>query len=257
MNKCKLCLIKVADKTNSHIIPKFLSKRLFENTIPRRTIILEKSGLERIAQDTPKENYILCSNCERKIGIVECYFARILNEMNEFQKHPKNYTFGSIETQEFLICNNYRPSQFILFVYSMIWRVSISTNMSFQNYKLVPEFEEQVRLFLDMNLPESNEKFKNNDFHIPAELRYTLCVMKAKEMNEDTRGIMIAYQLSESTYLLFITEYIIFLYLDESKTEIAHMTFSITNKEKIVIPLAQTRSWKDLIHTLMTKNFNI
>lgn len=39
---CKLCENEAADKENSHIIPKFLSKGLFENTKPRHSLELKK-----------------------------------------------------------------------------------------------------------------------------------------------------------------------------------------------------------------------
>lgn len=85
MQNCRLCKDRVADKSNSHLIPKFMCKRLFEDTKPRHTVSLSKNGIQTKIQDVPKENYILCSFCEKRFEKLETYFSRVFMEINSLQ----------------------------------------------------------------------------------------------------------------------------------------------------------------------------
>lgn len=75
---CKLCKNNSADKDNSHIIPKFMSKRLFDGIKPRYSVAIGKNGKQQKLQDTPKESKILCTSCEARLEKLETYFAKFL-----------------------------------------------------------------------------------------------------------------------------------------------------------------------------------
>ena len=73
---CLLCQTNLATKTNSHIYPKFLSTNfLGAKGKPCKgfDLISEKILNEKpkVIQDSPKENYILCEECEAYFGILE------------------------------------------------------------------------------------------------------------------------------------------------------------------------------------------
>lgn len=76
MPNCNLCLNREADQKNSHIIPKFLSKRLFESTKPRHSIEVSEKGRTTKIQDIPKEDFLLCKFCEKRLGHLETYMAK-------------------------------------------------------------------------------------------------------------------------------------------------------------------------------------
>ena len=259
MIKCKLCHTRKADQTNSHIVPKFLSKRLFENSAPRHTLTIDRTGRTTKLQDTPKEDYIFCKFCEKRFEILETYFARRIKELNEFQKHPNQFILRALDTQEYILWLNLDPKRFLLFIYMIVWRVSISSELVFANYKLKPDSEETIRSFIDTNLSISHKELLNNPIHVPETLNFTICVMKAKEHNEETRGMLIASHLSETTYLLFITEFVIILYFDPETTEIAHRVFALNNQIQLEIPVAQTKKWQgmlELIYDNLTSESN-
>lgn len=253
MTKCKLCLTRTADKTNSHIVPKFLSKRLFENVTPRHTIVVNRSGVTTKQQDTPKEDYIFCKYCEKRFEILETFFSKKIKEICEYQKYPNKYSLNVIGTQEFLICSQINPKLFLLFNYMIVWRVSISTELVFAKYKLEPGAEEKIRNFLDMNLSASHKELFNKSVHVSELLNYTICVMKAKEYTDETRGMLIASQVSESTYMLFITELFIFLYLEPEKAAFAHQIFALNNQVQLEIPVAQTKMWQGLVELIYNR----
>jgi hypothetical protein len=55
-----------ADKKNSHTIPKFLNERLFHHSIHRHTIQIDIRGKEIKLQNTPSQDYLVCSQCEKR-----------------------------------------------------------------------------------------------------------------------------------------------------------------------------------------------
>ena len=124
MGICKLCLSKKADKKNSHIIPKFLGKRLFDH-FPNRHTLMVCRGTDKIVkwQDIPKEDFILCGPCENRFELLETYFSKRLNDLFAFEEFPQRFQLLKIYNQEF-IKTKFKPELFILFIYSMIWRAS-------------------------------------------------------------------------------------------------------------------------------------
>ena len=77
---CKLCQKNVANQTNSHIVPKFLCKSLFESLPNRHAIVIDRAMREWKIQDIPKESYVLCNHCEQSLGTVETIFANLILE---------------------------------------------------------------------------------------------------------------------------------------------------------------------------------
>ncbi|MFZ6665804.1 hypothetical protein [Peijinzhouia sedimentorum] len=253
MKKCKLCLNREADKPNSHIISKFLGKRLFESLPNRHSIQYSRITKNFIKkQDTPKEDFILCKSCEKRLEIIETYFSRSLNELFEFQKYPLKFQLDKIETQEFLRCN-LRPDLFTIFIYSLIWRSSISELEMFKDYKLPENVEEQLRLLLDTNLKLSQKEMLNHSFLSITEFDAITCLIKPKEYNIENVGMLIAYQNSPECYLLFISEFIIMFYPKSELSEIAHRHFKISEHSTILIPLANTEQWNYLKKIIFDK----
>jgi hypothetical protein len=246
MKICKLCSSEKADKKNSHIIPKFLGKRLFAN-FPNRHLIVysrDKNKIEK-EQDTPKEDFILCYSCEKRFELLETYFSRRLTELFSFSLHPKKFQLDSIQNQEFIRCN-FRPDLFLLFIYSLIWRSAISRLAIFKDYNLPSPVEEHIRNILNINIGYNQKDMLNNAFVPMKELNPAICVIKAKEYNDETLGIILAYQTSPNAYLLFISEFIIFFYPNIELAEFAHKYFTLNENNQVLIPLATTDQWKDL-----------
>ena len=119
MPNCNLCLIKEADKPNSHIIPKFLSKRLFESSTPRHSIEIDRKGRNRKIQDTPKENFILCKSCEKRFEILETLYSKKINSINNYINLKDKFQITEFGNNKILKCLNINPTGFKLFIYSL------------------------------------------------------------------------------------------------------------------------------------------
>lgn len=158
MKYCNLCLRNEADKKNSHIFPKFIGEALITtNDGKRKGFKIDNDTVgknQRPYQDTPKENFILCSSCEKYIGNLERKFA---NELYRKLSGRTNQDFF-IKTIVgdhivFYQCNKVDYYNFKLTVYSMLFRAEISTLDFFRDTHLSPAQNEKLRLILNKEIP--------------------------------------------------------------------------------------------------------
>lgn len=142
---CLLCHANPATKTNSHILPHFISTGFLGPKTKRRGFELSSRAFNpkksKIIQDSPKEHYILCPACEHYLGVLEGLAAdtflhwRDKVDSGEFEEHP------FVEDLTIVFCNTTNAPALRLLVYSMFWRASISSHPVFQGYTLSPTLE--------------------------------------------------------------------------------------------------------------------
>jgi hypothetical protein len=253
---CLLCKVNIADKLNSHIISKFLGKRLFEETNPRHSLVIEPSGKSYKIQDTFKEDNILCSNCEKRIEKIETLISREFEKISSYENYPKEFELKIIGTQEYIECTTLNPNIVAIFIYTIIWRISISKLYAFQNFKLDNKTEKQIGNFLDKQLSLSTTKLKINSISNILSDKHFICLMKAKEKTEFTRGVQTSLKLSESIYHIYLNEFFLVFYSNEKGLEISHKNFSIIQNEKLLIPVADSISWQNLMTVVFDKTLN-
>jgi hypothetical protein len=145
---------------NSHIIPEFFYRPLYDKKHRINTLILDKNKID-FEQKGMREK-LLCSECERKIGIYESYVSRIFSGKEQLDVIYNNRN---------IFIRNLNYNKFKLFQLSLIWRASISNHWYFSNINLGP-FEKEVRLMLI-----------NED---PGEPHYLGCMMVCY-LNDDKR----------------------------------------------------------------------
>lgn len=253
MQNCKLCKERIADKKKSHIIPKFMCKRLFEGTKPRHTVQLSKEGIQTKLQDVPKEDNILCSWCEKRLEKLETYISFVLIEVNSTHSARRKYTLEKIENQEVLFCDEINPSLMYLFFYSLIWRSSISQKLAFDTFKIDNSIEEEFRTFLNNNLQESHKDLLEHAKKIQNVPNYFLCLVKPKNK---TRGIFSAYNFGPNSYAIYTVDYALFFYTNESNCPLAHKTFGNSINETFKIYIGDDDNWKKLNNLVVQKMLN-
>ncbi len=246
MKNCKLCLIKVADQKNSHIIPKFMGKRLFENIKPRHSVRIDINGKADKLQDTPKQDNILCTSCEKRFAILEHYFSLKLASIHNYNNQKEKFHIHSDGTNNTLECLMIKKEAMILFNYSLIWKVSISNVYEFLKMKMPISCEERIRLFLDTNLKETHSELLGSFDKIKNIPEFDCFTFKCDVTNEFTRGIYTAYEFAKNSFGIFLVDLVIFLYLDKDSVP---KDFSILKKittKSALISLATAKEWKIL-----------
>lgn len=243
MPTCKLCKNNSADKDNSHIIPKFMSKRLFDGIKPRHSIAIRNNGKQQKSQDTPKESKILCISCESRLEKLETYFAKFFIEINNLASARRNYTIEQLTDNEMLLCNDLHPNIFKLFIFSLVWRCSISNLSDFENFTLNSLVEEDLRVFLNLNLKNSHGELMQSLDGIQQVPRYHFCVTKPKNK---TRGIFTAFNFAPEAFTILTVDYAIFFYSSVVPYVSIHEHFSNRDNEIVKIILGDDDKWLEL-----------
>jgi hypothetical protein len=159
---CLLCKKTAADKRSSHIIPKMMTKKMFGTPARGYVVTTHKNSHSRMVQDSAKENYILCTSCEARFEKVETYIARrfFLRYRNpaykvEFPITPLDSSvFNGLDIMTLLQVDR---GMMRLFVYSILWRSSISSVEELEAFNLASEIEEQLRNELDCILTSTEQ----------------------------------------------------------------------------------------------------
>jgi hypothetical protein len=246
MKTCPLCNINPADNKNSHIIPKFLGKPLFEDIKPRHSLQIAKGGKSKKIQDTPKQNFMICKSCEKRLEILETYFSRKLIGLRDYGNRKDKFETSEIGPNLILNCLDLNPFLFKLFCFSMIWRLSITSNPFFKNFKLPEKLELEIADFLNKNLQSTHQDLINGLELIKTYPKYHLLVYKQKIGNESFKGILTAFQMSEDHYGIFTSDMILFFYLNENLIDDLSKLISNMGTDKVKFVLANSSQWKGI-----------
>jgi len=158
MNKCKLCLIREANQTGSHIVSAFfvasqIGKRGKEEgymmtTDPSQNYS-ENTGATHIKQDN-----IFCSQCEKRLSFLEnTIAAEYTNKIND-PKYADNFEIINVKGRSFIKLKRLNSVAFLLFVYSILFRAHVSRTGLYSNFKIDDDLNEILRKNLDALLPE-------------------------------------------------------------------------------------------------------
>ncbi|HTZ21347.1 MAG TPA: hypothetical protein VMC06_10735, partial [Opitutaceae bacterium] len=133
---CKLCL-ETQPLLNSHIIPEFQYRPLYDNLHRFTTISSDPKTTSKFVQKGIRER-LLCANCEQKLSVWERYSAGVIfsNNAQLVQRVPEGYILGGVKYPEFR-----------LFLLSLLWRMGASTVPMFSMVQL-GEHEEKLRLMV-------------------------------------------------------------------------------------------------------------
>lgn len=253
MPNCKLCLTREADKPNSHIISKFLTKRLFEYTKPRHSIEIDRKGRNKTIQDTPKENSILCKACEKRLEYLETLISKKITSINNYNNLKSTFKLVEYGNNKILECLNINPIAFKIFVFSLVWRASITSLPEFESFKLDDKTESDLRILL-------NEKLKNSHTELVSSLsesidfsNYDYCIFKPLVRNEFSRGVFTSYKINKFQFGIFTVDFIIFFFSNSKNMNPAYKLVSNYQNEKVLITLTGIDDWKHL-NELVVRN---
>lgn len=248
--ECKLCRNNIANKRNSHIVPKFMCKSLFISTNPRHSIAIFPSGKSRKIQDAPKEDYILCSHCEKRFEVIETYFARIISDTHEYKALPEKFEHF-VEPLERIECKVVTPILFRLFIYSIVWRASISELYEFEKFKLKSAIEEELRVFLNTFLAINKADLLKNSEKVESLPTLLAFLSKPKVRKVPSGGSLTCYSYEKDMHLLMLVDFQLIL-LTEDKTQ-EFIESCSKESMKATIYLLEETEWKDFNRMLVHK----
>ena len=224
---CLLCKVNKATKTNSHIVPRFIGKSMLgkQNQKEGFTLSTEKpNDRPDKTQDTPKEDFILCPSCEKYFSVLETHFSdKVYNRLWD-AKYSNEFAEFHNDELKLKACNNLDPITFHLFIYSIYWRCSISSNKYFETFKLELDEEEELRAILMKYKHETyielQASIKNALTKFPFH-RYVLTTSEGFENETDNFYWAIPFKI-DNFYWLILNQFSFQLFFN-SNTDIAYL----------------------------------
>ncbi len=256
---CFLCQVNLANKTNSHIYPKFLSTNfLGPKGTSRKGYDLSSDKIlvikPKVIQDSPKEDYILCEECEAYFGILEGiasdtfinWQARV--DKGEFSLIKVIDGFNIVE------CNSADKKTIHLFNYSIFWRVSISSIDLFENVKIAQDFENELRTILLNYKQTKRADYIRAIAATPNFKIFPTAIITAKSFIDETAN-MLYCPFTYDPYCILVDRFSLMLFKtgDEIKQDFIRAFSNIKIDDCRMIIVSQ-QLWHD---TILKKSFEL
>jgi hypothetical protein len=175
----------------SHLV---LSKNLFGSKTAKRGFEISSrltiGSPVKIIQDSPKEDYILCTDCEMYFSVLESISS------DTFINWKSKIACGHFTQKEFsdslsiVLYSSENKAAIRLFIYSIFWRTSISSHSLFQNITIRPDLEDELRLSLLSYRATKRTLFLEN-VNDPTLLKlFPIAIITAKSFESDTSNVL-------------------------------------------------------------------
>lgn len=247
---CLLCTQNKATKENSHIIPKFMGKTLLGITGAKQAYILDTNRGHLPAektQDIAKENYILCPSCENYFSIIETYIAERLHKRLWTARQTNQFPYSENEGGVgWKLCAEIDSKIFRLFIYSILFRCSISSTRLHKDFKLNNEEEsllnDELKLFLSKTHKEFIEKINDIDNKISL---YPFVIYTASAFQNSTSNTIYTSSHNKNPYVLHLNEYVL-LFSFSNNDMIKRFDFLVNNDDSpIKIGFFTVEHWRE------------
>jgi hypothetical protein len=215
-------------------------------------LVVTRDGRREKRQETPREDHLLCILCEKRIEIVETYASKRLYEIQHYQKHSNI----QIVTGGNLQCGNFPPALFKLFVYSVLWRLSITGLPEYQSFRLPPAIEEEIRLFLHSNVKDTHKELMAHALQITAIPQYHFSLIKPVEFLRPPGCTLSAMSTHNGVHLICLVDYLMFFFTDSTQMHPDFSSSSNKQNEYTLIALAPVNGWLTLNTDLYNRFFN-
>lgn len=247
--KCKLCETNKSSKIKSHYVSKFLRKDIFENGISAQV----KNDLSKTnINDLPKDQYIFCNECEDKFELIETISSKILQNIEEKNNFKKLYV-ECFENGNHLIELSRNTLEFNLFILSLIWRMSISSHLVFEKFKIPLIQENYIKQLLNSSLKNIKDEYNNNSYR---NFNFKYVIIKPENRNENTRSHLSAFSSTPNIHMAFLVNFYICIYFDDSTIPFALRKYCNESSNNLKIIFGDDEKWKNLNNTALNKFMN-
>jgi hypothetical protein len=227
-NICLLCGDNHSSKKNSHWIPAAMLKSMVGKRDKEESyqfssfqkdkldVYYGRANLKNtdptIKQHHYSLDYIFCPDCEEKLGILESNVIPIIQDEIRLQNKVPNYEEIFVEKGvTFKKCLRLNNKVFRLFIYSIIWRMTLVHRLEDNIRLLSDDSEEKFRKILKENLSLSLKEIIE-DKEIP---NLPFQVFTADSFEDKTEGTVYSESIHKEPVLFFANEFIIFFYENE------------------------------------------
>jgi hypothetical protein len=251
---CLLCMKELATATNSHIFPKYISTKFFgEGKRKGYTISSEnhENPIQEV-QDSPKEDHILCQECEDYFCVLERISSHTFNNWRDKVDASEFERIDLSEDLYIINCHTSEKKVMWLFIYSLFWRAGISSNSLFNNYKLSNEIQEEIRVIL-VTYRSNRQKVVLNILNELPEFNVFPVVVHTADSFDVTKNILFS-ENSKVCYRLTVDQFCFMLFEnynqsseDFLKTKVYYEAVGNFSVNDFKIAVLSKRLWVQLI----------
>jgi hypothetical protein len=213
--------------------------------------MLDKAGGRRKIQDIIKEDYLLCPECEKGISIVESYTSLRLERFNNL-RYFQDYQLFKHGSFEFFECLKLDNKVFNIFIYSIIWRVSISESYSFKSLKLDQEDQEKLRSVLEKYIYSSQEELFSNlkDFNVITGHSHVL--IRPRKKLRPPNSMLSCASRDNQVHQFHLVDYLLFYFTKDFKIEdnLLHINNNL-NDRLVRVGLSNPNIWGSFNYDMM------
>jgi len=254
-DKCILCKENEASQKGSHIIPKFFGKGLFYGTKPRYSIRIDKNGGKAKVQDIIKEDYLFCPNCEKGFNIYETYCSLRLERFNNIRYFNDFKRYRHIVDFEFIECKKIDIRIFNLFIYSIVWRISISDNYGFLGFKLSDSEEEKLRQILKKFSKPTQVDLINEIDNLKDLPLHGHVLVRPKRKLHPPNSMLSAYSYNDYLHQIHLVDYVL---IYSTLKHLMSKRFQIINNNRlnglVRIGLIEKNNWENFNKTMFKES---
>ena len=250
---CLLCKKNLATQRKSHVIPKFFGDGIFYGTKPRHGISIDRTGQQRKIQDITKVDFMICPGCEKGISIFESYCILRLERFNQVKYFGdfKNHKIGNFQ---FFECNKIDIRIFNLFMYSVVWRLSVTDQFEFQKFKLPQDDEETLREIITKSIFKSQNELIDNLNDVATLSKHSHVILRPIKKLRPPRSMMSAASLDQETHQICLVDYLIIYLTNQNKLVPILKEIDNNNLERLPrIGLSGIQSWESFNNDLLNR----
>lgn len=271
--KCKLCNLNDADQTGSHILSALSVKSMIGDRGKEKGYVISPDATENyrknVKADLIKEDYILCRSCEQRISYAEGYIASEFSNKIRKSNFKVNFPVSYLDEIEFVTCEKLNPHAFQIFLFSLIWRASLSNTKVFLPFKLSQNVEDALREILNNLLPPRKDYrgvtvsykdwFKTLEVSNAEFEKFKFLVLTTPQIDDTTGDFVTFHPSAKRPYGMMLNEWIVYFDIKEGYNEDIFNLLEKHNKaelfncggDKIKIVNINSQEWNNVRNHLI------
>ncbi|RFM29685.1 hypothetical protein [Deminuibacter soli] len=197
-------------------------------------------------QDSAKENYILCEECEHYLSVLEQLVS------GAFSSWPQKVGVGEYKLTknaflDVVDCSTANPLVVRLLVYSLFWRASISNHGLFNNFKIADDIEDMLRQELMRFKATSRTDFQKIIETTGPSMFLPYSMISARSFKDESANVLMAPQ-TEDPYCLIVDRFSFMLFTSVDQMHpVAVQPFSNTSSDHCRLMIFSEDLWYDIM----------
>lgn len=261
---CLLCQENPADKENSHIVPKFMTKSILGKSSDKRGYrVLSDRLHERpeFTQDSDKESHILCISCELYFSVIETYISTRLHNRIWDIRHQENFISNqSLDGTVYKVCAEIDPIVFNLFLFSIVWRCSITSSFTFSDFKIGERESELIRVALhSVKRTKQKELIERLAYPINPMPKFHFILATAEYFPDSSMNLVCWDEADNDwSFVLYLNEYILWVSFDNHPRLNVFEYLNTNHQSNVKLVFLSAGRWNEvreaLLHTIFKKH---